>query len=529
MKQFSFFVIVAGALSAMQTVEAFNWAAVVAGKNALDIARALDFVVQLESYEGEALRLYAASSQKAPLLANRSFVTQICSEASHVCEKYKEVPEARDAALELSRIFKTHLKKQALYRATRVSNGGTLTLGDDSTAFVAGAANIGTLANGSLADAPIAIGTGASLGRQITMGNTVGASGIIQQVGASGFSLDGVGESNYAIGQSTTSGEISLGGTAQTGAINIGVDSSDQSINIASNANGIKNVAIGNTVPGTLVTIKADPLAIVAEDISLSGRVTGAGNFVPSESSLYNLGSESQQWSNVYTATLHANELDFMNIAVSGTSALTGPVGIGGAADTANATQAYIYGGANVQNRTGLYNYANLFNVGQPSVESTDAATTRQVMQVVSALVTATIDSSNNNYIQLHAYPIESLAAGTGSSGMYMANFRNVDKSIGNAVAGAFGMLNFYGYGSDAQTVQSIVLGNSLPGGILALASNSSIQNLSDNQQLVIHSALLNDLNVTTTNALVFALISTSTASVENPSDTGILQSFVVG
>lgn len=73
-----------------------------------------------------------------------------------------------------------------------------------------------------------AINIGTSIAKIITIGNVTGATQLIQHVGTAGYTLDGVTNSTYNIGASTTSGTIVIGGTSQTGATAITLGSSSQ-------------------------------------------------------------------------------------------------------------------------------------------------------------------------------------------------------------------------------------------------------------------------------------------------------------
>lgn len=161
------------------------------------------------------------------------------------------------------------------------------------------AANIGTDA----ADFAINIGTAASSGRTITIGNTTGTSGIVASVGTGNFSLDGVGASTYAIGASATTGTITIGGLSQTGTIfigagtvartiQIGSSTGAATINIGAGATNGKTISIGtgaapNTVSvGSTNTTSTLNLSGGSNGITLNGNLfvtsygSGGGVFV---------------------------------------------------------------------------------------------------------------------------------------------------------------------------------------------------------------------------------------------------------
>ena len=89
------------------------------------------------------------------------------------------------------------------------AESGTISLGTSSSAE---AVNIATGASG-VKTVHIADGTSANV---ITIGTTNGAASISERVGIGNYSLDGVGASTYAIGASTTTGTITIGGTGMT-------------------------------------------------------------------------------------------------------------------------------------------------------------------------------------------------------------------------------------------------------------------------------------------------------------------------
>ncbi len=88
-----------------------------------------------------------------------------------------------------------------------------------------------------------------------TIGNTTGASAIVQRVGTGNFSLDGAANSTYAIAASTVGGTISIGGTAQTGSITLGSSSGTNTVAIGAGS-GTTTVAIAaGTAGGNTVSI----------------------------------------------------------------------------------------------------------------------------------------------------------------------------------------------------------------------------------------------------------------------------------
>lgn len=99
-----------------------------------------------------------------------------------------------------------------------------------------------------------AINIGTSIAKLITIGNVTGATGVAINVGSSGFAVDGVTNSPYAIGASTTTGTITIGGTAQsTGLITLGSSSATSTVAIQSGA-GASTTTIGSGTAGANTT-----------------------------------------------------------------------------------------------------------------------------------------------------------------------------------------------------------------------------------------------------------------------------------
>ena len=93
--------------------------------------------------------------------------------------------------------------------------------------------------------------------RIITIGHASGAAALNLAVGSGNFSLDGVAGSTYSIGPSTTTGTITIGGTAQsTGAITLGSSTAANSVLIQNGINtGAQIVSIANGANGANSTI----------------------------------------------------------------------------------------------------------------------------------------------------------------------------------------------------------------------------------------------------------------------------------
>lgn len=133
--------------------------------------------------------------------------------------------------------------------ATINSGGATLALGTDAV------------------NDPINIGTAGA--RVTTIGDTTGASGIVQRVGTGNYSLDGVTNSTYAFGASTTTGTITIGGTSTTGALSL----KSTSIDIAP-SNTQSTVLIAKGTGGNTVSI-ANGINTVAQVVNISSGASG--------------------------------------------------------------------------------------------------------------------------------------------------------------------------------------------------------------------------------------------------------------
>ena len=136
--------------------------------------------------------------------------------------------------------------------ANEITSSGNLDLTSSGGAIsinsTAGAINVASDADN------FALNLGNTGARTITLGNVTGATGIVARVGTGNFSLDGVTNSTYTVGASTTTGTISIGGTAQTGDMTIAGGTGAQTINIA-NSTGGKTVAIATGAGANTVTI----------------------------------------------------------------------------------------------------------------------------------------------------------------------------------------------------------------------------------------------------------------------------------
>lgn len=137
---------------------------------------------------------------------------------------------------------------------------GTITIGGGTGAQIVNLATGGTgVKTVHIADSAVA--------NVITIGSTTGAASLTERVGTGNYSLDGVTNSTYTIGASTTTGTITIGGTAQTGTMTLGSSSGTNIIAIGAGA-GATDVQIANAQVAGSVEIGA---AMTTGTISIGG------------------------------------------------------------------------------------------------------------------------------------------------------------------------------------------------------------------------------------------------------------------
>ena len=125
------------------------------------------------------------------------------------------------------------------------------------------------------------ISVGTTSANTIAIGNTTAGTIINQRVGTS-YSLDGLAASTYTLGASTTTGSITIGGTAQsTGAITLGSSTAASSILIG-NGTGASTVSIANnvaTATGNTVNIAGGATATgLTDTVNIAtGNTVGTG------------------------------------------------------------------------------------------------------------------------------------------------------------------------------------------------------------------------------------------------------------
>lgn len=116
--------------------------------------------------------------------------------------------------------------------------------------------------------------------RLITIGNVTASTEVLVNVGTNGMVIDGVATSPYTFFASTTSGAITLGGTAQTGIITLGSSSGISTVKIQSGA-GDSTTTIGEGTAGANTTSINNGATGASSTVNiLSGAVTAGTHVV---------------------------------------------------------------------------------------------------------------------------------------------------------------------------------------------------------------------------------------------------------
>ena len=175
------------------------------------------------------------------------------------------------------------------------SSAGVISIGNDadSNNINVGTAGARVITVGNSTGATSVVlesGTGAidigvnAIAHSVSIGNKTGATALALDVGTGGFVLDGVTNSTYSVGASTTTGTISIGGTAGTGTMTLGDSSGTNIVQIGSGEGATTvNIAGGATNPKT-VTIATGAVANLVTIGSASGAASldllcGTGDF----------------------------------------------------------------------------------------------------------------------------------------------------------------------------------------------------------------------------------------------------------
>lgn len=224
-----------------------------------------------------------------------------------------------------------------------------------------------------------------------TLGNTTGATSISSLVGTGGYSVDGVGASNYTWGASTTTGTMAFGGTAGTGAMTFGSSSGTQAVGIGVGA-GISTVNVATGTAGNTVNV-ATGANTVAQVVNISSGASGADSTV---NILSGNGTAGTQTFNALTGT-RAGSVNLGTgaaahaVAVGSTSALAGTAiragATGGLSFNASGNVTMIGATATVASPTA--SVTSNFQVGNVSFTGfTTASGSSQVFTVTNSLIT---------------------------------------------------------------------------------------------------------------------------------------------
>ncbi len=180
------------------------------------------------------------------------------------------------------------------------------------------------------------ITVGGNAGQTIAIGNTGSGTSVSMYVGDGGFLLDGVDVSNYTIGDSTTTGTITIGGNAQTGDMSIGVSSDSHTVNLG----GGSGEAIVNI--GTSTTAAAVNVYSGSGNINLNGFVITTNlqsQYVNVTSVTASRALASDIYSSIVSSTTTATELGYVHGVTSAIqtqlNAITGGI-VTGITGTAN-------------------------------------------------------------------------------------------------------------------------------------------------------------------------------------------------
>jgi len=111
------------------------------------------------------------------------------------------------------------------------------------------------------------------------LGNKTSTTSITSNVGTGGYIVDGVGSSAYTFGLSTTTGTITIGGTAQTGNIILGSSTGVQTVIVGAGSTGAKTVTISDGTAGNTVGINTGANTVAAVTNINSGAVAADSDF----------------------------------------------------------------------------------------------------------------------------------------------------------------------------------------------------------------------------------------------------------
>ncbi len=205
-----------------------------------------------------------------------------------------------------------------------------------------------------------AILVGTTIAKSITIGNKTGATALVFNCGTGDYALDGVTNSTYTIGASTTTGTVDIGGTAQTGTMTLGDSSGTNIVQIGSGEGATTVNMAGGATNAKTVNIATGAVANVVTIGSVSGAaqldlLCGTGNFsvdgaatsdfimfASTTSGIVTLGGTAQ------TGTMTLGDSSGTNIVQIGSGEGATTVAIAGGATNAKAVDIAIGAVANV-------------------------------------------------------------------------------------------------------------------------------------------------------------------------------------
>lgn len=272
------------------------------------------------------------------------------------------------------------------------SSGGTVNLNHNS--------NFVTNINTGTSSGIVNIANGTVGGNNINVGNLIGSTGINLRVGTGNFSLDGVAGATYSFGASTTTGIITIGGTAQTGNITLGSSTAAQSILIGNGVNtGAQTVGIANGATGANSTVNilsgVGTAGLGTLNIGNNTRVAtiNLGNISPAAARTTTIAGGNSavvDMVNIGIGVASVAGGKTINIGTGATSAAGGnTINIGTTAPTGTGTNKITIGSTGTTNGMGLRLGNSRLTINKPLAPTTglNANTTLTVAQILNASI----------------------------------------------------------------------------------------------------------------------------------------------
>ncbi len=340
--------------------------------------------------------------------------------------------------------------------------GASINIGTNAVAHTVAIGNVTSTTAVAIDSGTGAINIGTSIAKVITIGNVTGVSAVAINVGTVGFALDGVTNSPYAIGASTTTGAISIGGTAQSsGVITLGHSSATSTVKIQSGA-GASTTTIGEgTGAANTTSINSGATAQSSTINLMTGAMTAGTHAVNILTANSSGGTETF---NLCTGTGAAA----INIGTGATGVKT--IAIGG-------TAANVITLGNTQT-TGSITVGNALTSGTITLGGTAGTglitiggATNATGQTVSINSGASIAGTNIVSILAGATPAASqtfnLMTGVGTAGTYAVNIltgnsTGTTQSVSIATGSAATTISVGGTGANTVTIANTQTGGSL-------------------------------------------------------------------